>query len=179
MELYLISMIQQVDSTLLDEWERMRDPNYRPRGEKAEVRPPGAEEADRDITRDTKAFTAAIRNRIFIFLRGVVNSDYDQALAALASSEKPDGESWTADRLRQALEAYQAEHDQICLDPNARNVRYTYVLPAADKRSWRIQQMLIDRHEHNDWVAEFDVDLAQSRASGEPALRLLRMGSLV
>ena len=41
--------------------------------EAKEVRPPGAEEADKDITRDVKAFTAAIRNRIFIFLRGLVN----------------------------------------------------------------------------------------------------------
>ena len=41
--------------------------------ETKEVRPPGAEEAAADITRDTKAFTAAIRNRIFIFLRGLVD----------------------------------------------------------------------------------------------------------
>jgi superfamily II RNA helicase len=56
MELYLGTMIRQVDSSLLDEWEKMRDPNYRP-GETKEVRPPGAEEAAQDITRDTKAFT--------------------------------------------------------------------------------------------------------------------------
>jgi hypothetical protein len=31
MELYLISMIRQVDSSLLEEWERMRDPNYKVR----------------------------------------------------------------------------------------------------------------------------------------------------
>lgn len=60
MELYLGTMIRQVDSSLLDEWEKMRDPNYQPRAEAKEVRPPGAEEADRDITRDTKGFTAAI-----------------------------------------------------------------------------------------------------------------------
>ena len=77
MELYLGTMIRQVDSSLLDEWEKMRDPNYRP-GETKEVRPPGAEEAAADITRDTKAFTAAIRNRIFTFLRGLVMEDYEQ-----------------------------------------------------------------------------------------------------
>ena len=83
MELYLGTMIRQVDSSLLDEWEKMRDPNYRP-GETKEVRPPGAEEAARDITRDTKAFTAAIRNRIFTFLRGLVIGDYEQAIANLS-----------------------------------------------------------------------------------------------
>ena len=61
MELYLATMIRQVDSSLLDEWEKMRDPNYQVAASK-EVRPPGAEEAANDITRDVKAFTAAIRN---------------------------------------------------------------------------------------------------------------------
>ena len=86
--------------------------------------------------------------------------------------------AWTAARLQQALDAYHAEHERICLDPNARNIRHTYVVPAEDKRSWRIQQMLVDPEEHNDWVAEFEVDLARSREAAEPVLRLARLGSL-
>jgi hypothetical protein len=178
MELYLATMIRQVDSSLLEEWERMRDPDYQPRAAQTEVRPPGAEEAATDITRDTKAFTAAIRNRIFTFLRGLVIEDYEQALAALSSQEQPEGEPWSAERLRQTHEAYRAEHGRICLDPNARNLRRTYVVPAEDKRSWRVQQMLVDPEEDNDWVAEFEVDLGESRQAGEPALRLRRIGSL-
>jgi hypothetical protein len=38
--------------------------------------------------------------------------------------------------------------------------------------------MLVDPEEHNDWVAEFEVDLAESRKLGEPFLRLSRLGSL-
>ena len=61
-ELFLKTMIRQVDSSLLDEWEKMRDPNYAAQVvDEKELRPPGAEEAARDITRDAKAFTAAIR----------------------------------------------------------------------------------------------------------------------
>ncbi len=221
MELYLGSMIRQVDSSLLDEWEKMRDPNFQ-RAETKEVRPPGAEEAAQDITRDTKAFTAAIRNRIFVFLRGLVIGDYEAALASLSEGRVPrdpkmesdkqsqglvelappkdvgradpalrdqdarqrvptdaDGQPWTADRLRAAMEAYEAEHERLCLDPNARNTRHTYVVPSEDKKTWRVQQMLVDPEEANDWVAEFDVDLAQSRALGEPCLQLRRVGSLV
>jgi hypothetical protein len=220
MELYLGSMIRQVDSSLLDEWEKMRDPNFQ-RAETKEVRPPGAEEAAQDITRDTKAFTAAIRNRIFIFLRGLVIADYEAALASLSEGRVPrdpkmdsavqsqglaelappkdvgradlpvsqdaqqrvptdaDGQPWTAERLRAALEAYELEHERICLDPNARNARHTYVVPSEDKKSWRVQQMLVDPEEANDWVAEFEVDLAQSRTLGEPFLQLRRIGSLV
>jgi superfamily II RNA helicase len=178
MELYLATMIRQIDSSLLDEWEKMRDPNYQ-RTETTEARPPGAEEAARDITRDTRAFTAAIRNRIFSFLRGLVNEDFDQAIANLNSSEDADGQAWTAARLGQSLEAYYADHEHIRLDPEARNARHTYVIPSEDKLTWRVQQMLVDPQEHNDWVAEFEVDLAQSRQGGEPFLRLRRIGNLV
>ncbi|HWI57340.1 MAG TPA: DUF3516 domain-containing protein, partial [Bacillota bacterium] len=177
MELYLSTMIRQVDSSLLDEWEKMRDPNYQ-RAETKEVRPPGAEEAAADVTRDTKAFTASIRNRIFSFLRGLVNSDFEQAVTYLSSPEDPDGQAWTPERLQQALDGYYAEHERICLDPNARNARHTYVTPSDDKRSWRVQQMLVDPEEHNDWVAEFQVDLLESRKRSEPVLRLHRVGSL-
>ncbi len=178
MEVYLGSMIRQVDSSLLDEWEKMRDPNYQ-RAETKEVRPPGAEEAALDVTRDTKAFAAAIRNRIFVFLRGLVIGDYEQAIANLSSPTDADGQPWTENRLHAAVEAYEVEHDHICLDPNARNVRHTYVVPAEDKKSWGVQQMLVDPEESNDWVAEFEVDLAQSRALGEPFISLRRIGSLV
>jgi hypothetical protein len=177
MELYLGTMLRQVDSSLLDEWEKMRDPNYQ-RKEAKEVRPPGAEEAEQDITRDTKAFTATIRNRIFTFLRGLVVQDYEQAMATLDSLVDGNGEPWTQARLRLADDAFHAEHQRLCLEPEARNIRHTYVIPAADKKSWRVQQMLVDPEGHNDWVAEFDVDLSASRAANAPVLRLLRIGSL-
>ena len=177
MELYLGTMIRQVDSSLLDEWEKMRDPNYQAIARK-EVRPPGAEEAAADITRYVKAFTAAIRNRIFTFLRGLVIADYEQALTNLNSPLDAEGQPWTAARLKQLLDAYHVDHDHLCLDPNARNVRHTYVTPGEDKKSWRVQQMLVDPEGDNDWVAEFEVDLAESRKLGEPFLQLRRIGSL-
>jgi hypothetical protein len=177
MELYLGTLIRQIDSSLLDEWEKMRDPNYQ-RAESKEVRPPGAEEADRDITRDTKAFTAVIRQQIFAFLRGLIIRDFESALANLSSPADPDGQPWTQNRLAEFLAAYHTDHKYVCLDPNARNARHTYVTPSEDKKSWRVQQMLVDPEEKNDWVAEFEVDLSASRTLGEPSLKLRRLGSL-
>jgi len=177
MELYLATMIRQVDSSLLEEWEKMRDPNYQTAASK-EIRPPGAEEAAADVTRDVKAFTAAIRNRIFIFLRGLVIADFEQAIANLNSTFDVEGQPWTAARLKQSMEAYLVDHDHLCLDPNARNARHTYVTPAEDKKSWRVQQMLVDPDGDNDWVAEFEIDIGESRKSGEPFLRLRRIGGL-
>jgi hypothetical protein len=112
------------------------------------------------------------------YRRALVNGDYDQALETVKNDNSGD-EPWTVERLRQALDTYHTDHEHLCLDQNARNVRHTYVIPSEDKRHWRIQQMLVDPEEHNDWVAEFEVDLAQSRATGEPVLQLRRIGPLV
>ena len=76
------------------------------------------------------------------------------------------------------MDTYYTEHQHLCLDPNARNVRHTYVTPSEDKKIWRVQQMLVDPEEHNDWVAEFGVDLAASRAANEPVIHLQRIGTL-
>ena len=213
MELYLGTMIRAVDSSLIEEWEKMRDPNYDARlvREKAgpsgvDLRPPGAAEADADITRDPKTFTAAIRNRIFTFLRGLVVGDYEAALSVLVETEKrgdgetatvadspirplsdsaipsltdSEGNPWTADRLAKLTDAYYAAHTQLLLTPEARNTRHTYVTPSEDQKTWRVQQMLVDPDAHNDWVAEFEVNLAQSRQAGEPVMRLGRLGQLV
>ena len=172
------AMIRQVDSSLIEEWERMSNPNFQASPDSPEVRPSGAEAFDADVTRDVKAFTAAIRNKIFTFLRGLVIGDFEQALTHLNTPLDADGAPWTPDRFGKTLDAYHVEHERICLEPHARNQRHTYVTPSEDKQRWRVQQMLIDPQEHNDWVAEFDVDLAQSRATSEPALSLRRLGDL-
>lgn len=174
MEVYLGAMLRQVDSSLLDEWERMKDPSYRP-GEAQELKPPGAEEAARDITRDRKAFTAALRNRVFSFLRHLVAGDFEEASNFLA--EIGNGkECWTVEALRERMNAYLAEHRELRLDPEGRNLRHTYVVPSEEDATWLIQQMLVDPEEQNDWVVEFEVDLEASREAEVPVMSLLRMG---
>jgi superfamily II RNA helicase len=178
-ELYLRDMLRNVDSSLLDEWERMRDPTYRPaEASGLEMRPPRPEEAA-DVTRDAKAFTAAIRTRMFALLRAWKVGDDEAALAGLDSPGDEAGEVWTPARLRATREAHLVEHSGLRLDPEARNLRHTAVAPAADGETWRVQQMLVDPEGLNDWVAEFQVDLPASREAGSPVLHLLRLGSLV
>lgn len=176
MEEFFGALLRSVDSSLLDEWERLRNPAYRPPGSAGEgdeeVRPPGAREALRDITRDPEAFTASIRTVVFTFLQALAGGDVAAALGALS----PSPEGWTPDRLRAAREAYLAGHARIRLDPAARNRRNTYVLPAEDQRTWRVQQMLVDPEEANDWMAEFEVDVAGSREAGSLVMHLRQLG---
>lgn len=179
MEEYLSTLLRQVDSSLLDEWEKMRNPDYRPAAPVAEARPPGAEEAARDITRDEVAFTAALRARVFQFLRAVANDAWEEALAALPSNGTAEGAAaWTADMLKAAVEPYYADHQWIRLDPAARNRQHTHVARSEDRRSWTLDQVWVDPEEKNDWSAVFDVDLAASREAAAPVFRLVRLGPI-
>jgi hypothetical protein len=178
MELYLRDMLRQVDSSLLEEWERMRDPGYQAAGTGGlDMRPPRPEEPP-DVTRDTRAFTAAIRTRAFAFLRAWSIGDDEAALDVLDVPADTDGEPWTAARLRAAREAHRVEHGSLRLDPEARNLRHTHVR-AEERAALQVQQMLVDAEGLNDWVAELRVDLPGSREAGEPVIQLVRLGSLV
>jgi len=182
MEAYLAAMLRQVDSSLLDAWEQMQDPTFL-RAEETLLMP-GAEEAARDITRDRKAFAAAIRARIFAALQALGAADWEEALALLDQPPSPaatpagaDGEAWTPERLKARMAEYATGHEGPRLDPEGRNHRHTYSQPRAEApRFLRVQQMLVDRAEHNDWALEVDVDLDASREAGQPVLRLVSLG---
>jgi superfamily II RNA helicase len=176
LETYLGAMIRQVDSSLLDEWEKMKNPDFS-RAETQELKPPGAEDAERDITRDTKAFTALVRNRIFTILRSLEQEQYDAVLQELSPDPEAagqvvdlDGEPWTAARLTERMEAYHEEHKTFRMDAEGRNARHTLIEMEAS--IWKVEQVLQDFEDLNDWSLRFEVDLAASRTQGAPVLKL-------
>ena len=152
----------------MDEWERLRNPEWQPAEEKAEEAP--------DITRNKREFTALIRTEIFRFLRGLVIGDYRSALTSLGPQPAPS--LWTAEMLAGTMEPYYDEHDRLLLDNEARNGRYTFVEPAEDpqNKTWKVSQVLVDLDAHNDWQAVFTVDLAKAREEGKPTLILVSLG---
>jgi len=150
-ELYLRDMLRRVDSSLLEEWERMRDPSWTTGPDEAAA--PATIAETPDITRDARSFTAAVRTCVFALLRAWSTGHDDEALEALDSLEDAAGEAWSAERLGAAREQHAAEHSGLRLDPEARNLRHTTVTPADDGPA--------------------------SREAERPVLRLLRLGSLV
>jgi len=81
--------------------------------------------------------------------------------------------------LRATLDTYLVDHQMLRFDPEARNTRHTHLEAPAGAPFWRVQQMLVDPEMTNDWVAEFNVDVAASRAKQEPVLWLTRIGPLL
>jgi superfamily II RNA helicase len=177
MEFYLRDMLRQVDSSLLDEWERMMDPDYEPGEAGPELRPERPA-GPLDVTADARAFTAAIRARVFAFLASWAKGRDDAALAQLDVATDANEAAWTEERLKAARAAHAAEHGGLRLDPEARNQRHTHVKVADDRSHWRVEQMLVDTADQNDWVAEWQIDLAASREREAPVLRLLRLEPL-
>ncbi len=177
-ELYLRDLLRRVDSSLLEEWQQMLSPEAAPLAAAGEEAPPRPEEPP-DVTRDTRAFTASIRTRLFAFLRAWSTGRDEEALESIELPEDGDGAPWTAERLRSAREAYRVEHADLRLDPEARNLRHTHVEPSDERGRWVLQQTLVDPDGFNDWVLALEADLTASREAGEPVLRLLRLGPLV
>ena len=182
LETYLGALIRQVDSSLLDEWERMKNPDF-VATDAQELKPPGAEEAAKDITRDARAFTLLLRNRIFTFLANLDTGRLDAALQELSGEGEAaaiptdsDNLPWSAQRLAERLDAYRAEHERYRLDAEGRNSRHTRIETAPG--AWKVEQILQDRHDLNDWSLRFSVDLGASRVAGAPVLKLEGFGDL-
>jgi hypothetical protein len=166
MEDWLTGMLRGVDSSLLEEWERLRDPEAYERRKNEPVA-----ETQADITRNKREFTAMIRTEIFRFLKGIASGDYELSLPAISSEG-----GWTFEKLDAAMLPYYDEHQYILLDPEARNGRHTYTELNQDGKSWLVTQMLVDPDAINDWAVRFRVDLATAREEGRPELVLLGLG---
>ena len=165
---YFGTMIRQIDSSLLDEWERMRNPAYiAPVSDDTET---SAREAA-DITRDVRAFTVLVRNAVFRFVRALACRDYEEALTLVQTAE-------TADTLKTTMEAFYAEHARIITDTKARAPVNTLIQPIDGENRWSVHQTLKDLEDNNDWSVELSVDLGISRIEARPVLQLIKIGRL-
>jgi hypothetical protein len=195
MELYLRTMIRAVDSTLEDEWMRMRDPAYQSAAPAAAALPLPRAQAlpEADLTRDRASFVTAIRSRMFTFLRAWAVGHYDAALSAIDAVTGPGPRAnhddasaapfltptdWTVDGLKMLADGYRADHGALRLDPEARNIRHTHVIGDPDDGTLRVQQVLVDPDLHNDWMAEFVVDLERSRREERPVVHLISIAEI-
>ncbi len=174
---WLGAVVRQVDASLLDEWERMRNPAERIEAapEREELEPAGGV----DITRDRKAFVVLIRNEVFRFVRALARRDYlEAALTLRASDDEAHVQARDAATLEAALAPFFKDHATLRTDPQARNPAHLTVTPKADAESlWHIRQVLLDSDDDNDWSFEALVDLEESKKAGRPVLTLERLGT--
>jgi superfamily II RNA helicase len=160
---WLGELVRQVDSSLLDEWEELTNPDQAPEAVSAPARP-------RPLTANGRAFTAMVRNALFRRVELFARRHWED-LGALDS-----GSGWTAENWRDVIEAYFAEHDYVGTGADARGPALLII----DKQPqvWRVRQILDDPAGDRDWGFDVEVDLAVSDEQGVAVVRLLDAGRM-
>ncbi|PWJ35414.1 DEAD/DEAH box helicase [Fibrobacter succinogenes] len=189
MQDYLGEMIRRVDSSLLEEWEKMAHPeDYQKRldegaSEDEVEKAFGADKAAADITYDKKRFLNMVRQRIFQIMMSLQKQDFSDVLDSLADDlaegellADDEGTPWTEKRLIETMAAYTAEHHKFRMDVEGRALSHTIV--TYEGNIMQIQQMLQDEEGFNDWSIDFTVNLDESREAGMPLLKLARIGEV-
>ncbi|RYZ62203.1 MAG: DUF3516 domain-containing protein, partial [Proteobacteria bacterium] len=173
---YFGTMIRGIDSSLLDEWERMRNPNHISANDRADDAK--REEEAPDVTREMRAFTVQIRNEVFRFIRALASRDYESALSIVEPSPAEDAPVWTPAAIDNALSPYFVDHHQILTDRQARHPSLCRVTATADGKGFKVEQTVTDPYDHNDWRILFSIDRARSRELGRPVLQLVEIGEM-
>ncbi|MEJ7834321.1 MAG: DUF3516 domain-containing protein [Nocardioides sp.] len=173
---WLGETVRQTDSSLLDEWEALNDPEHVARTVADGAPPP----TPRPISQQERPFAVMIRNAMWRRVELVARDDLDGLMAmerAAADRTEPPGEvvmtrsAWDA-----AIEDYYAEHDRVAIDADARGPDLLVVERTG--RRWTVRQTLADPEGHHDWVLEAEVDLDASDESGELVLTSTAMRPL-
>ncbi|MFQ5558709.1 MAG: DUF3516 domain-containing protein, partial [Acidimicrobiales bacterium] len=156
---WLEAMVRRVDSSLLDEWERLRHPLDDDRADTA-AEPPG----EQDLTSNRRAFGVLVRNEVFRWVQLLARRAHGELLSSLA-----DAGDWTTERLDEVMAPYWNEHDSIIIDAEARASRWVTV----DHDSGRVAQVIHDPAGYREWRLEAEIDLELSRELDRAVVRLL------
>ncbi|HEY6100457.1 MAG TPA: DUF3516 domain-containing protein, partial [Anaeromyxobacter sp.] len=164
---FLRATVRGVDSSLLDEWERMRDPAYQaaPREDaRAALGPPPP-------WADPKAFAARVRTELHRVLVALARKDHAAAAAALAP-----GSAFGPERLEAEMAPYWAEHERIDTTPAARRAHHTFLKELGPRR-WEAIQRIVDEEGEVDWALHGEIDLGSPRDLDLPLVDLVRIGT--
>ncbi|MHB1875784.1 MAG: DUF3516 domain-containing protein, partial [Streptosporangiaceae bacterium] len=160
---WLGELVRQVDSSLLDEWERLANPDAEQALQQLEERPPA-------VTTNLRAFRVLVRNALFRRVELAALRRWDE-LGEL------DGEAgWDARAWREAVEPYFAEHDEIGTGANARGPAMLII--ETEPALWRVRQIFDDPAGDHDWGFSAEVDLTGSDEAGEAVIWVTAVGQL-
>jgi len=171
-EAYLKDHVTSVDSSLIDEWELLQNPNYLIEKEEQQKLV-----AERPITQQTKKFFKLVRNSSLDALKHLA---YDNITEFLARFEKNDsqGKPWSCDRIDPDIDLYFDNHHTIKLDPEARNLKYTIIKKDYTPHQWHVTQVVCDIDDKNDWAITYTVDLNLSDKEKRPVMTLESFSSI-
>jgi superfamily II RNA helicase len=162
---WLGELVRQVDSSLLDEWERLLHPDDIISGgmsrRQVDSGPP-------PVTANVRAFRVLVRNAMFrrVELAALRRWDLLGELDAEAG--------WDAQRWEAAMAAYYAEHEELGTGPNARGPLLIQI--EVEPGRWLVRQVFDDPDADHDWGIRAEVDLAASDAEGAAVVTVVDVG---
>ena len=154
---WLGELVRQVDSSLLDEWERLTSIDQVEQADVAQhhVR----DETPPAVTSNTRAFRVLVRNALF---RRVELA----ALRRYADLGELDADAgWDAQAWADAMAGYWEDHDLLLTGPDARGP--ALLLVTEEQGRWAVRQVFDDPAGDHDWGISATVDLAASDEAGE------------
>ena len=160
---WLGEIIRQVDSSLIDEWERLRNP--------LDAAEPSRDERPAMVTSNVRAFRVLVRNALFHRVRLAALGHYEE-LGALDSESGWDAAAW-----EDALEDYFEVHDDIGIGPDARGPALL-IIDTDQPGQWAVRQIIDDPAGDHDWGISAVVDLDASDEAGSAVLRITDVGQL-
>ncbi len=163
---YFRSMIQRVDSSLIDAWETLSDPVAKLARSEAAAR-------QFDLAKDPALLAARARSELHVLVRALAVGDFE---AAAACVHQDADDPWDALRFERALAPYFDEYAEILFTPDARNSRRTR-LASSGPRTWNVSQVLVDPQGDHFWAIEAAIDLTQQRDPEDPIVRIRRIGT--
>jgi hypothetical protein len=177
MEDYFRELIRGIDSSLLDEWERLRNPGF----VATEAADKPARPSAYDVTRDSASFTRLVRTAVLGFLQDVAARDWDAARLRAGTPTEPGNELAALTetrRLERVFAPYFEQRFRFRLDPEGRAASNTHFdreppLESGEQRQWQVAQMLIDPEGNNDWEARFTVLLDDSKTANAAVIRFV------
>ena len=167
MSAWLRATIARVDSSLIEEWERMRA--FGPGADELTEEELAAQKK-RDITRDPRAFRARVRAELHHLTRTLAGADWEEA-AALVCQDPQD--PWTPERFEAALEPFVASYERVVFDHRARLSDKTTLVEIAP-RLWEVSQILCDPEEDDIWAIRGVIDLRGETLIGDEPLVTVR-----
>jgi superfamily II RNA helicase len=161
---WLGELVRQVDSSLLDEWEKLRDPQAQ------DAVPASIDQRPPPVTANARAFRVLVRNALFRRVELAARWRWEE-LGELDADAGWDAESW-----RQAMEPYFVEHAEIGTGADARGPDLLIIDQQPDR--WVVRQIFDDPAGHHDWAINAEVDLAASDESGTAAVWVTAVGEI-
>ncbi|MCX7443895.1 DUF3516 domain-containing protein [Corynebacterium sp. P7003] len=155
---WLGEMIRQVDSSLVDEWAQMADPDAPVSRETLERELAYGVEDPTALTANRRAFTIMVRNAMFRLVELFAFEKEDQLAEFTEYLDSPPD-------FAAGMDDYFAEYADMDTGPAARGPEFFRLKP--EGRSWSVRQILKDPEGDNSFAFVATVDLDASDAAGE------------